>query len=146
MWKICGEDCWEVEEMASELYFYENSDISKLKSEGLPRFIIDSGKGGVALYPKERIHAWFRGEYDGPAEMFPLDDAGIAKFPVVDFKKVTGILKDRGLTRTEISERSGADAIRVLQRARKGLGYRRMPIMRLARALGFEMTDIILND
>lgn len=54
-----GEECWTPQGIMSDLYIDSGDDLRRFVRQGMPCIVLENGR---RLFPKERVHAWFRGD------------------------------------------------------------------------------------
>lgn len=127
-----GEECWTTEEIMEELYIYAGEDLRRFVRQGMPCIVLGNGR---RLFPKERVHAWFRGDMDLPKPKRP--QTGVK----LSWSKVSALLGAKGFTPMSLEVERGISYKR-LYRIKKGGGVKIDTAEKIAKALGVEVEEL----
>lgn len=127
-----GEECWTVEEVMDAMYFDSTDDLRRYIRQGMPRIVC---KDGRSLFPKDRVHAWFRGDTGAKRSR---TDRNIV---ILSWDKVKDLICEQGFTPYGFSKERGI-CYELLKRVRRGGKVRTSTAQKFAEALGAKIEDL----
>lgn len=128
-----GEECWTTEEIMEDLYIYAGGDLRRFVRQGMPCIVLGNGR---RLFPKERIHAWFRGDTGAKKKR---SDKNLI---LLSWGKIESLIGAQGFTPYGFAK-EGKVCSGAIKRIRRGKVVRLSTAQKFAEALGVDVEELL---